>query len=411
MSNPVTAAAVNDPNEQARGRLEPSAGRAWLLPLVLYCLGHFLVDCYQTSLGTLQPALQKRLHLSYTQAGIVAGIYICSSAMTQPLYGYLCDRFRSRLFAALGPAIIAGFLTAVGYATGFYSLLLMVTLAGVGAAAFHPQAASNAVAGITRNRNSAMALFICSGTLGMAAGPVCFSPLLERLGFEGLPLAMIPAVLLTVLMLWLLPPVQQSNRKGGDFDWKPLLACWKPMLILYVLVMIRSVVAVTYSQFLPLYLTGSRGYTMSEAAVSLSIYLFGGAIGGFAGGALSDRFGGRRVIVGSMIGSVPFLALFVFTRGPLSTFGLWTGGLILLFTMPVNIVLAQELVPSQAGTVSALMMGFAWGMAGFCFIPLVGWIADTWSMQLGFAVLTGFPLIGFAVGLLLPKEIGAPPAR
>ena len=92
-----------------------------------------------------------------------------------------------------------------------------------------------------------------------------------------------------------------------------------------------------------------------------------------------------------MIGSVPFLALFIFTQGIWSTIGLWLGGLILLFTMPVNVVLAQELVPVQAGTVSALMMGFAWGVAGFCFIPLVGWIADIWSMQVGFAVLTFSP--------------------
>ena len=87
---------------------------------------------------------------------------------------------------ALGPAIIAVFLTCIGWAAGFYGLLGMVILSGIGAAAFHPQAASNAVAAITRNRASAMALFISCGTFGMAAGPVCFSPLLAWLGLEKL---------------------------------------------------------------------------------------------------------------------------------------------------------------------------------------------------------------------------------
>jgi FSR family fosmidomycin resistance protein-like MFS transporter len=397
MSDSATATAV-----------QPEAGRAWLIPLLLYCVGHFLVDGYQTALGTMQPLLQDRYHLSFTQAGVLAGCYLCSGHMLQPLYGFFCDRFPSRLYSALGPAIIAVFLTCIGWASGFHGLLGMVILSGIGAAAFHPQAASNAVAAITRNRGSAMALFISCGTFGMAAGPMCFSPLLTRLGLERLHLSAIPGVAITLLMVLLLPPTRQSSRGRREFDWAPLRAVRKPMTVLFLLVLIRSVVQVTFAQFLPLYLHSARNYSISEAALSLSIYLFGGAIGSFAGGALADRYGARRVILISMIGSVPFLALFIFTQGVLSTAGLWLGGLILLFTMPVNVVLAQELVPAQAGTVSALMMGFAWGIAGLVFIPLVGWIADIWSMQAGFAVLTVFPLLGYLVGLTLPRDIGGP---
>lgn len=399
MSDSATATAV-----------QPETGRGWLLPLVLYCIGHFLVDGYQTALGTMQPVLQDRYHLSFTQAGILAGFYLCSGHMTQPLYGYLCDRFPSRLYSALGPAVIAVFLTCIGFATGFNGLLFMVVMSGIGAAAFHPQAASNAVAAITRNRSSAMAMFISCGTIGMAAGPVCFSPLLLWLGLDKLYISAIPGLAVTLMLVFLLPATRQSTRAHREFDWAPLRAVRKPMTILFLLVLIRSVVQVTFAQFLPLYLHSTRHYSVSEAGLSLSIYLFGGAIGGFAGGALSDRYGAKRIILISMIGSVPFLALFIFTQGILSTIGLWLGGLILLFTMPINVVIAQELVPSQAGTVSALMMGFAWGIAGFCFIPLVGWISDLWSMQVGFAVLTVFPILGFLVGLTLPRDIGARPS-
>jgi MFS transporter, FSR family, fosmidomycin resistance protein len=126
-------------------------------------------------------------------------------------------------------------------------------------------------------------------------------------------------------------------------------------------------------------------------------------VGGFIGGHLADRFGGRRVITISMIGAVPFLVLFFFATGWLSIAGLWLGGLVLLFTIPVNVVMAQELVPSQAGTISALMMGFAWGMAGLIFIPLTGWASDLFSMHHALAVLTVFPLVGFVLSLRLRK--------
>ena len=104
-----------------------------------------------------------------------------------------------------------------------------------------------------------------------------------------------------------------------------------------------------------------------------------------------------------MIGSVPLLMLFVFTKGVTSVAGLVLGGLVLLFTIPVNVVMGQELVPSQAGTISALMMGFAWGMAGIVFIPLTGWISDHLSLQHAFAGLILVPLVGFFLALKLAK--------
>jgi MFS transporter, FSR family, fosmidomycin resistance protein len=395
-------------NDTATVAVAKTVRRTWLVPLVLYCSAHYLVDLYSTALGTLQPVLQDHFKLSFTQAGIIAGILVLSSSMMQPLYGYLSDRFRSRLFSALGPAIAAIFLSVLAWAGGFYGLLLLVTLGGVGIAAFHPQATSNAIATISRNRKTAMAVFISCGSLGLASGPPCYSYLLQHLGLERLALAAaVPGILMTCFLLFVLPPVRQDARE--KFDWAPLKAVWKPMTILYLLVMLRSVVQITYTQFLPLYLTSSRRFTVSEAAWSLSLYLFSGAIGGFAGGSLADRFGGRLVILVSMIASVPFLVLFVFGHGVWSIVGLFFGGLILLFTNPVNIVLAQELAPRQVGLVSALMQGFAWGSAGFIFIPLVGWISDLWSMQVGFAGLIAFPFLGFLLALKLPKNIGMQP--
>jgi len=199
--------------------------------------------------------------------------------------------------------------------------------------------------------------------------------------------------------------VAEASQSQKKFDWASLRAVWKPMTVLYFLVLIRSIVQITFTQFLPLYLRGERHFSVSAASLSLSLYLVGGAVGGLAGGNLADRFGGRLVILTSMIGSVPFLVLFVFGHGAWSQAGLFVGGLILLFTMPVNIVIAQELAPTQAGTVSSLMMGFAFGIAGLVFIPLTGWVADIWSIQFAFAGLITFPVLGFLLALKLPRNL------
>jgi FSR family fosmidomycin resistance protein-like MFS transporter len=155
---------------------------------------------------------------------------------------------------------------------------------------------------------------------------------------------------------------------------------------------------------LPLYLHRERGFSLIEAASALTMFQVAGAAGGFVGGHFSDKFGGRRVIMISMIGCVPFLALFFFGHGMAAMVGLALSGLILLFTIPVNVVMAQDLAPGQAGTVSSLMMGFAWGIAGMIFIPLIGVLSDRYSMQTTMSALTIFPLIGFFLTLALPKK-------
>jgi FSR family fosmidomycin resistance protein-like MFS transporter len=178
---------------------------------------------------------------------------------------------------------------------------------------------------------------------------------------------------------------------------------WRPLALLYGLVFIRSIVQITYAQLLPLYLKLEKGFSLAAANYTLTLYLASGAMGGFVGGYLADRFGGRRVIQISMIGSVPLLFVFFVAHGAAALIGLALGGFVLLFTIPVNVVMAQELAPAQAGTVSALMMGFAWGTAGLIFVPLTGWISDQVSLHFALESLLLFPVLGFFLARRLPQ--------
>src|ERR1700732_1015309 len=129
MSSPATALEVTD-----------RAERSVLPPLVLFSSGHFVIDMYSIALGVLQPLLLVRFGLSLTQAGLLGGMLVFSSSVLQPVYGYLSDRFHTRLFSVLAPAIAGIFISSLGLASGYWMLLAMVWLAGAGIGAFHPAA-------------------------------------------------------------------------------------------------------------------------------------------------------------------------------------------------------------------------------------------------------------------------------
>lgn len=387
--------------------LEESSGslaKRGYLTLGLLSLAHFFIDLYSSALGAFQPILVEKLHLSLAQAGMLGGLLVFSSSTLQPAYGYFSDRLQSKLFTALAPAVAGIFISMLGIAPSYTALIFLVLLGGAGIASFHPQGSSRATQGITENRSRWMAVFISSGTLGLAFGPTFFSILATKLGGEKTWLGMIPGILITALLLWQLPESTVQHKEKSKFDWAPLKAVWKPLTILYLLVFIRSIVQISFTQFLPLYLNHERHLSLERSSLALSLYLASGALGGFVGGNLADRFGGRFVIIISMIACVPFLALFFMTTGTLSMIGLALGGLALLFTIPVNVTMGQDLAPQQAGTVSALMMGFAWGTAGMIFIPLVGMIADRSSLHQALFTLTVFPIAGFLLALKLPKK-------
>jgi MFS transporter, FSR family, fosmidomycin resistance protein len=384
-----------------------TAKRRIYFSLILLCVGHFFIDVYSSALAAFQPHLATKMGINLTEAGFLAGIFVFANSVTQPGFGFLSDRYHSQLFTSMAPAVAGIGVAMIGLAPSYGVVMMLAVLGGMGISSFHPQASARATVGIEANKPFWMAVFISSGTLGLALGPSLFAGIVEKFGFARSWIGAIPGMVVSLLLLALLPAlpgVDRSEKKS--FDLAPLRAVWKPLTILYFLVFARSIVQVTFTQFLPLYLTRERGYGVTAASQALSVYLACGALGGFLGGNIANRFGGRTTILISMIGSVPFLVGFFFTTGWVSLLSLALGGLILLFTIPVNVVMGQQLAPGQAGTVSALLMGFAWGMAGFLFIPIVGKASDLVGLHNALLALLVFPILGFFLTLTYPKERG-----
>src|SRR6185295_9530377 len=176
----------------------------------------------------------------------------------------------------------------------------------------------------------------------------------------------------------------------------------KPLALLYFTIVLRTATTYGFMTFTPTLLT-QQGWSIGEASTAVSLYLFASGIGGFLGGPLSDRIGPRRVIVSTLIASVPFMALAPHLPPLGFTAMLALGGLLLQSTLPISITFAQSFVKGGAATVSSLMMGFAWGM-GSLTVPLIGMGADRFGILPTLAIVAFIPLLAAALAWQLPEK-------
>jgi FSR family fosmidomycin resistance protein-like MFS transporter len=376
--------------------------------LGLLSFGHFTIDAYSSFFSPLLPLLVDKLDLSLTRVGTLVAFMSLASSMAQPLFGLVSDRMRHPWLIAVGPLFAALFISALGLAPNYWTLVALLMMGGFGVAAFHPQAASMAGESSPR-RGMAMAFFVTSGTMGFALGPLLAVGLVHTAGLERSWLAAIPGVIVSLFLLSVIGKVSPAHHAPKErprlSELRPML---RPLVLLYFAVVARSAVSYGFMTFLPLQLT-QRGYSVVQAGGVVSLYLASGAMGGFLGGWLADRWGGRRVVVSSFICAVPLYFIFLFAPDPWGLVSLVLGSFVLQTSLPVNVVMGQELSPRHASTISSLLMGAAWGLGALLIGP-IGALADRWSLHWALFALA-FVLLGgliCAIALPAPRRHAAP---
>lgn len=377
--------------------------------LGLLTFGHFTIDSYSSFFSPLLPLLVQKLHLSLTLVGTLVALASLTSSFAQPLFGLLSDRMRRPWFVAFGPLTAAVFMSGLGLAPSYAALVALLMLAGLGVAAFHPEAAVLA-SEVSPRRNLSMAIFVTGGTIGFSLGPIFAVAVVSAFGLGRTWVAAIPGLLASTLLLaWFARVTPRPRHETRRVPLRALRPVMRPLSLLYFTTVSRSVVSFGFMTFLPLYLT-ARGYGLSQSGATLSLYLLMGALGGFVGGWLSDRIGGHRILVASFVMAVPFYMAFLFLPDALGIPCLILGSFVLQSSLPVNVVLGQELAPEHSSTISSLLMGAAWGMGALIIGP-IGVLADRSGIHAGLTALSGMLLLGLACAVMLPRiRVRAPVA-
>ena len=93
---------------------------------------------------------------------------------------------------------------------------------------------------------------------------------------------------------------------AGGSGFRALRPYARPLALLYFIVVLRTLAAISFATFLPVMLT-RRGLSLAASATAVAGYLFASGLGGFFGGPAADRFGPKKVIALSLVLAVPFL--------------------------------------------------------------------------------------------------------
>lgn len=344
-------------------------------------LAHGANDLYMGFLPALLPLLVERLSLTLTQAGVLVSIVTVVSQLTQPLFGHYADRVGRRGMVIVGPIVTTVSMAVLGL-MGSYELLLLALICGsLGNAAFHPQGA--ALTGrITGGRSgAAMAVFTAGGNIGFGIGPVLVIAIVDLFSLRHTWLTIPIGIAAAAFVAASIP--RDVDRPANDPPAPAVPGNGRigPLVILWLVVALRAAVATLFTTFVPL-LIARRDQPLMLGGWTLLGFSLAGATGGLVGGPVSDRFGRKLVTVVSLGLAAPALFLFLRTQGPAAAGLLLVSGACLFAALPVNLIMAQELLPRRASLVSGLMMGLAWAAGGVSTTPL-GALADRLATALG----------------------------
>jgi MFS transporter, FSR family, fosmidomycin resistance protein len=383
-------------------------GTGTAFPVLVALSGcHLINDLLQSLLPALYPMMKGTFALDFWQIGMITMTNQVTSSLLQPFVGWYTDHRPHPYSLPIGMGFTLIGLALLATASGYSGLLVAAALVGIGSSIFHPESSRIARLASGGRHGLAQSLFQTGGNFGTSLGPLmaAFIVLPRGQGAVGwfTIVALVGIVLLWRIGRWYWTTGRLRQRATTPTSvhgtLPPARVRWL-LMILLGLVFSKYVYISSFVSYFMFFLIERFGVSLEQAQFHLFAFLGAVAAGTFIGGPVGDRFGRKRVILGSIVGILPFAVALPY----LSLF--WTTvlsvliGLILSSAFSAILVYAQELVPTRVGLVSGLFFGFAFGVAGLG-AAVLGWAADLHGIVTVFRWCAWLPVLGL-IALWLP---------
>jgi FSR family fosmidomycin resistance protein-like MFS transporter len=365
---------------------------------------HFTGDFYTAFISPLFPVFVDKLGLSLTQVGVLARTMRLLAFIIQPTVGYLADRNPTRAFIFTGLALTIVFVPLAGIAPNFRLLLLCVALGSIGSSMFHPSVTGMVPVYAGSKAGFSMSLFNTGGTLAFGLGPLFITWYVATFGLTAMPWTMVAGLLVLIYLVKVIPPPQSEGLKRSGFFGalkESLGDAWKVVALIWLVMFMRAIVGQSFLTFMPV-LYVKEGFSVVAAGAIYSLFTVSGTVSGLLSGHISDRIGFKPVFLFSYLLMAPALWLLLQLSGNWVYLGSALAGALVLAPLPLGVTMAQTLAPKGRSMVASLMMGFAYGLGG-AITPIVGILADTYTIRPVLLVIAAIPLLTLPIIALFPK--------
>lgn len=363
--------------------------------IILHMLNHVISG----AMPMLYPDIMDEFNISYSQLGLMRSASTFAAGFPQMFVGFFRRWFSGRVIVGVGNLVNALMNMLAALSRGFLQFLGLRVLGSVGSSTQHPVGASIVSSATETSKMGRMlGLNQAIPSLAFSFTPLIAAYLLTRMGWRStLGILSVPALLLSIVLIVFVrgaSSVEATTRDALNFS--KLRESLKNKNVLAIS-LLRSVMAFRMGvrTFLPLYFIDILGFNSETSSVLYAILLFGGVLGPFFWGSLSDRVNRKPLIIGITVASVVGYYLLNYVTGfwPLAVLLFLIG--FLVQTVIVQSVLSDSVERDQLDQIFGFYFTIGFTIASFSSI-IFGYIIELYGFNWGFtyiAAVTGISLL------------------
>ncbi|MGG5818916.1 MFS transporter [Falsiroseomonas sp. HW251] len=261
--------------------------------LTLIGTGHFLSHFYLLCLPPLFLVWRDEFGVTYAELGLAVALMSAVTAVLQTPVGFLVDRYGARPFLVGGIVLMGVTIAGMAFAPGYWAILVLALLSGVGNSVIHPADYAILGSSIDKSRmGRAFAMHTFTGNLGFAVAPPVVAGMLLVMDWrQALLILGLIGVPVAFAILWQSRILQDQARPAKN-DAQPSgreLLMSRPILLFFAFFLLSSMAGSAIQAFSITVLGKLWGTPVAIASFALTGYMAGGTAGTLVGGWFADR--------------------------------------------------------------------------------------------------------------------------
>ncbi len=380
--------------------------------LVTFSLGHLSNDLAPIGMYLVIPAFGAAMGLTPVEIGLLFMLHNLGSVAYLPA-GMVADHVANRGVLLAATFFWVGFgYFAASFADGFWVFAILIAVAAMGDAAWHPIATGVLAQMHKTKRAYALGVHAIGGHISeVIALPTAGLVLMVADWRTAIQVLVIPTLVMGCIFIFVAPKVPRHiTSRPTRADFADIWRIWTNRRGLRVLALFTAYNMGLFAiiTMTPLFLRANYGFDWLTTAIAMALMMTLGALSQPWMGKISDRIGRRPLmILGNGIATGAAFTAWASGYFALTLLALGAAMTALVAIRAVLQAAAVDHAGGREGTSLGLTFAFMDGFAASAAL-LAGWAGES-DLANAFPLASGFSLVAVVLAFAIPKAAGAAP--